>query len=185
MTDTPAQQPSSTPTVVERPEQPYVGIRSYVTMETIADIADRMPELFAWLGARGITPVGAPFFRYHVIDMERRLDVSVGVPVAAPPPGPATGPGPEGDVAAGVLPGGRYATVAHTGHPDDLLQVTADLLAWADERGLSWDARDTPEGEAWGCRLEEYLTDPAEQPDMSRWDMVLAFRLADRSPGTP
>ncbi len=179
MTDTPAQPPPSTPTVVERPEQPYVGLRSYVTMQTIAEIADRIPELFAWLGVHGIPPAGAPFFRYHVIDMERSLDVAVGVPVAAPPPDLATGPEPGGGVAGAVLPGGRFATVAHTGHPDDLLRVTGDLLAWADEEGLTWDARDTPEGQAWGCRLEEYLTDPAEQPDMSQWDMVLAFRLAD------
>ena len=34
-------------------------------------------------------------------------------------------------------------------------------------------------GEVWGCRLEHYLTDPAAQPDSSRWETVLEFRLHD------
>jgi hypothetical protein len=37
----------------------------------------------------------------------------------------------------------------------------------------------SPEGERWGCRLEIYLTDPREQPDVSAWETQLAFRLAD------
>jgi hypothetical protein len=34
-------------------------------------------------------------------------------------------------------------------------------------------------GERWGCRLENYLTDPRQEPDMSKWVTQLAFRLAD------
>ncbi len=34
-------------------------------------------------------------------------------------------------------------------------------------------------GERWGSRLEIYLTDPNEEPDMSKWQTQLAFRLAD------
>jgi hypothetical protein len=34
-------------------------------------------------------------------------------------------------------------------------------------------------GDRWGARLEFYLTDPAEEPDMSKWQTQLAFRLAD------
>ncbi len=44
-------------------------------MQTFAEVADRMPEVFGWLAARGIQPVGAPFFRYDVVDMERQLTV--------------------------------------------------------------------------------------------------------------
>ena len=35
------------------------------------------------------------------------------------------------------------------------------------------------DGERWGGRLEIYLTDPAQEPDMSKWVTQLAFRLAD------
>jgi hypothetical protein len=47
------------------------------------------------------------------------------------------------------------------------------LLQWAAERDLEWDA----DGNRWGCRLEEYLSDPAE--DMEQWQTRLAFRLRD------
>jgi len=163
---------TSRPGIVERPEQPYVGIRGTVTMQTIAQIADRLPDVFGWLGTCGIVPAGAPFFRYLRIDMDRELEIEVGVPVAAPVPG-------EGDVRPGVLPAGRYANVTHTGHPNELLGVTAELLAWADAEGLAWDREDSPEGERWGARLEVYHTDPRDEPDLTKWETELLFRLAD------
>jgi hypothetical protein len=36
----------------------------------------------------------------------------------------------------------------------------------------------SPEGERWGGRLEIYLTDPRDEPDMSKWETLLAVRLA-------
>jgi effector-binding domain-containing protein len=82
-------------------------------------------------------------------------------------------------VVAGVLPAGRYATVTHTGHPSELVKVTGALLDWAAEQGLTWDVSPSKDGDRWGARLEFYLTDPAEEPDMSKWQTQLAFRLAD------
>jgi effector-binding domain-containing protein len=158
------------PTIVTRAAQPCVGIRASVTMAKLAQVADLIPEVEQWLAERGVAPAGAPYFRYHLIDMADELDVEVGFPVAAAPPG-------EGRIAAGELPGGRYATVRHVGPPDTLLGATAALLTWADRQGLDWDKVDTPAGERWGCRLEIYHTDPAEEPDPSRWETELAFRL--------
>lgn len=160
------------PTVVEFPDRPYVGIAKAVTMTTISEIADRIPELFGWLFGQGVAPAGAPFFRYHVIDMERRLDMEVGVPLAAPVEG-------DGEVIAGTLPAGRYAVVRHVGHPDELVDVTAALLDWAQQQGMTWDMRESPDGELWGCRLEIYRTDPREEPDMAKWETELQFRLSD------
>jgi effector-binding domain-containing protein len=160
------------PRIVERAEQPYVAVSGRVTMQTIGAIADRLPEVFAWLGARGLEPAGAPFFKYDLIDMERQLEVGAGVLVAAAAAG-------DGEVVAGVLPAGRYASLTHVGHPDELVEATTALLDWAAQQGLAWDMNETPEGQRWGCRLEVYKTDPAEQPDMSKWEMELLFRLAD------
>jgi effector-binding domain-containing protein len=160
------------PKIVERAEQPYLAIRGLVTMQTFAAIADRMPEVFGWLGARGVEPTGPPFFKYNVIDMERQLEVEAGVPVAAIAEG-------EGDIFAGILPAGRYATVTHIGPPDALLGATAALLAWAEERGLTWDMSEEGEGERWGCRLELLKTNPLEEPDVNKWETELAFRLMD------
>jgi hypothetical protein len=144
------------PRIVERAEQPYVAVSGRVTMQTIGAIADRLPEVFAWLGARGLEPAGAPFFKYDLIDMERQLEVQ-----------------------AGVLPAGTYASLTHVGHPDELVEATTALLDWAAQQGLAWDMNETPEGQRWGCRLEVYKTDPAEQPDMTKWETELLFRLAD------
>lgn len=160
------------PTIIERSEQPYVAIGGRVTMDTIGEVADRISELFGWLASRGIEPAGAPFLKYDVIDMERELEIEAGVPV------PATVEG-EGDVFCAVLPAGRYATVTHVGHPDGLVAVTAALLDWASEQGLTWDMSETEVGERWVCRLEVYRTDPREQPDLDKWETDLVFRLAD------
>jgi hypothetical protein len=59
------------------------------------------------------------------------------------------------------------------------MAATGALLEWAKAHGLTWDVKETEEGEKWGCRVEFYLTDPAEQPDMDKWQTQLAFRLAD------
>ncbi len=69
--------------------------------------------------------------------------------------------------------------MTHSGPPDTLAAATAGLLDWAQARGLAWDIARTDAGEHWGCRVEFYLTDPAEQPDVSKWQTQLAFRLAD------
>jgi len=53
------------------------------------------------------------------------------------------------------------------------------LLAWADAQGLAWDKSDAGSGEQWGCRLEVFNTDPANEPDMDKWETELSFRLAD------
>jgi effector-binding domain-containing protein len=159
------------PRIVERPEQPYVAISGQVTMQTIGAIADRLPEVFVWLAAHDLEPAGAPFFKYNLIDMQRRLEIEVGVPVAAAAQG-------DGGVHAGVLPAGRYATVTHVGHPDELAGATAALLDWAAQQELRWDMTETAHGQRWGCRLEVYHTDPADEPDMRKWETELAFRLA-------
>ena len=80
---------------------------------------------------------------------------------------------------AGVLPAGRYATVTHVGHPSELLGVTKALRDWAAEQGLTWDMSADVDGERWASRLEIYLTDPRQEPDMNKWVTQLAFRLAD------
>jgi effector-binding domain-containing protein len=160
------------PEIAQRAAQPYAGISAWVTMATIGSVAHRIPEIFGWLGGRGLGPAGAPFFRYHVIDMERELLVEVGIPVAAPIDG-------DGEVRGGTLPAGRFAVMTHTGAPATLMAATSALLDWGAQQRLAWDVTQTDKGEQWGCRLESYLTDPAVQPDTSQWQTELAFRLAD------
>ncbi|MBM2623704.1 GyrI-like domain-containing protein [Actinoplanes sp. LDG1-06] len=160
------------PKIVELGAQPYVGRRENITMTQFARVADHLPTMFARLGERGVPVAGAPFFRYRVIDMSADLVVEAGIPITAPV-----------EVASPMfvemLPAGRYATVTHVGHPDELMAVTARLLDWARDQGLAFDMQPTPTGEVWGCRLEVLMSNPAEEPDMHRWRTDLFFRLAD------
>jgi effector-binding domain-containing protein len=158
------------PTIVEQGEQPYVGRRETITMTEFARVADHLPGMVGRLADRGIPIAGAPFFRYRVIDMSADLVVEAGIPVAHPVDAPAP-------LFADTLPAGRYATLTHVGHPDELMGVTAKLLDWARSQGLDWDLQPTPTGEVWGCRLEVLMTDPAREPDMHKWETVLRFKL--------
>jgi effector-binding domain-containing protein len=164
----------STPKIIDRSPQPYVGVPDSVPMSSLSRVADRIPELMALIAQQGEAPAGAPFFRYLTIDMERKLLVEAGVPI--------TSPVKLGDADRGVrsktLPGGRFVTAHYVGHPDGLIDATAELLQWAETQGLEWDVKQDGPGERWGCRLEIYHTDPREQPDMNAWRTELAFRLA-------
>jgi len=163
------------PSIETRTEQPYIGITRFVTMGAFGPVIEAHPRVFGWLAARGVEPAGAPFFRYYTIDMDGELEIEAGVPV----PHHSAIPASDEEVKAGWLPAGRYATVEHVGHPDTLVQATADLLAWAEKQGLRWDAEPGERDEKWGARLEFYETDPAVEPDMHKWRTRLAFRLAD------
>jgi effector-binding domain-containing protein len=159
------------PRIIDRTEQPYIAIRALVTMQELGPVLAALhPETYQWLGSHGGQPTGPPFWKYNVIDMERKLEVEVGVPVAS-----AT----EGDdrVLAAVLPAGRYATLVHIGHPAGLYGATRTLLDWAAQHGLTWDVEESSDGERWAARLEIYQD---EQPaDMDTWETQLAFKLAD------
>lgn len=161
----------ATPQIVSRAEQPYAAIRTRVSISQLGSVGARLGEVFGWLDARGVPPAGAPFFKYNVIDMARELEVEAGVPVATAIDG-------DDHVLTGVLPAGRYATLTHAAHPDKLVGAIGTLLGWAAEQGLTWDMSPSEAGERWGCRLEIYLTNPSEEPDMNKWETQLAFRLA-------
>jgi effector-binding domain-containing protein len=159
------------PRVVQRAEQPYMAIRARVTMQEIGEVLPGLcPLTYNWLSSHGAQPAGPPFFKYNVIDMDRQLEVEVGVPVATA----MTGGEP---VRADVLPAGRYATLLYTGHPAGLIDATRTLLDWAAQQGLSWDVEETSEGQRWAARLEIYQEEPP--PDMDTWETELAFKLAD------
>jgi effector-binding domain-containing protein len=161
------------PKLDNRAQQPYVGIRTQVTIpEMPAAIDKAFPELFAWLGGQGIAPVGAPFIRYHVINMADKLDIEMGIPVAAAVSG-------AGHIVGDVLPAGRYAALVHTGDYSGLMAATRVLIEWAKAQGIAWDRWDAANGDAFRSRYESYLTNPAEVPDPAKWQTEIAIKLAD------
>jgi effector-binding domain-containing protein len=160
---------SDQPKIETRGEQPYAGIRVAVTMAGFPAAADTtFPALFGWLAGHGIAPAGAPFIRYHVIDMAAELQVEFGAPVAAPIDG-------DGQVQPGTVPAGRYLVLRHTGPYDQLIGANAALQDYAKQNGIAFAARDTPAGQAWDGRFEYYLTDPTAEPDAARWQTDVAY----------
>jgi effector-binding domain-containing protein len=160
------------PKLDERNEQHYVGIRTQVPISQLKKvIPESLDELFPWLGKQGIEPAGAPFIRYHVINMEGKMDVEVGIPVANPVPG-------DGRITSSVLPAGRYASLIYRGTKNGI-KGNAALLEWGAAQGLQWDRWDDPNGDAFRARYESFLTDPADEPNQAKWDTEVAIRLAD------
>lgn len=162
------------PRLEQRDEQPYVGIRTQVPTSKFKEIIPQfLDELFAWLGRQGVKPAGAPFMRYHLINMAGNMDVELGVPVATTLQG-------DGRIAPGVIPAGRYATLVYSG----VTGITGNkaLIEWAVNNNIRWDRWDDEHGDAFRARVEYFLTDPAEEPDRNKWETEVAIRLADDQP---
>jgi effector-binding domain-containing protein len=163
----------STPKIVERPPQAYLAIAKRVSFRDIAGVAQEvLPELFAWLERHGIAPSGAPFFKYNLVDMNRELELEVGVPVSAKTQG-------DSRVVGGTLPKGRYATLTNRGRYDRLVEANAALLKWIGEKGLKVAVEKSSSGDRFVSRLEIYHTDPAREPDPDKWEAEVAILLAD------
>lgn len=164
------------PQLEQRNEQPYAAIRTQVTMQELGTgVIPRLHrEVMIWLRAQGVAPAGAPFIRYLIIDMATKLDIEVGWPVASALTGTDR-------VHTGILPAGRYAALLYTGpyEGDGLIKANGALVDWGAAQGLVWDSWQDEHGDAFGARLETYITDPGEEPDPSKWETEVAIRLAN------
>lgn len=160
------------PKIENRSEQPYVGIRTKASLPELPTVIPQtLDEVFAWLVQRGIAPAGAPFIRYHVINMEAQMDIELGVPVANPVQG-------DGRVSGGSLPAGRYATLVYTDVAKGR-EGNGVLVEWAKDNGIEWDRWHEPDGDAFRSRYESFLTPPDSEPDKTKWDTEVAIKLAD------
>lgn len=160
------------PRIIIRDATPYVAIRRRLPMDAVPGFADSaFPALFRWLGEKAVAPEGAAFFKYNVIDMAGELEMEAGVAVAEPVAG-------DGDVLAGVLPAGHYATTTYAGPYDDLMEVNAVLVGWAKQKGIVWDCEEKVDGDHFACRLEIYVTNPSVEPDRSKWQTEVLIKTA-------
>ena len=80
---------------------------------------------------------------------------------------------------------GRYATFLHVGpytHTEvpDLGAARAEVLGWAEERGVKLAISKTDQGTAFQAYVEHYITDASREPDWSKWQTELAY-LVDES----
>src|SRR5689334_7175428 len=100
----------SEPKVSYREAQDYMGIRTQVSVKQMGSgvIPQLLGEVSTWLETQGVAPVGAPFIRFHVIDIQAGMDIEMGWPVQSPLAGNER-------IKAGVLPAGCYASLVYTG----------------------------------------------------------------------
>ncbi len=161
-----------TPKLENRKEQRYLGIRTRVQMKQIGAVLPALHnQLLDWMETKGVQPVGAPFFRYLVIDMENGFEMEVGVPIAEEV-------GVEGNIRMGFIPAGRYATLLHTGHYSGLYEATSTLLDWGYKNGIEWQVGSIGSTEAWESRLEIYLN-VGREANPEKWETEIAFLTAD------
>jgi len=160
------------PKIETRTAVPYFGIRLKAPISEFSIVIPQThDEVYDWLKEEGIEPAGAPFIRFHVIDMGAEMDIELGVPAVSSMEG-------NGRVKAGVLPAGEYATLTYTGVANGV-PASAALVKWAGENGVVWDRWDDPNGDAFASRVEFFLTDPADEPDMAKWQTEVGIKLAD------
>ena len=158
------------PQIDVRPEQAYMGIRMIAPFKGMSQAIGKMSkEMNAWVKAHDVQLTGAPFLRFHVIDMRGKMDITYAVPVLAPLAN-------DERVTADVLVAGRYASLIYM---NGGIAGNKALIEWVRGNGLEFDRWDTPEGDNFRCRYETYLTDPKIQPRKTKWEVEVAIKLAD------
>jgi effector-binding domain-containing protein len=159
------------PKIDKRPERTYMGIRTIAPFKGMSKVIDKISkELNTWVAENKIKSSGPPFLRYHVIDMRGSMDISFCVPVRKALPD-------DGEIKAGVLPAGRYASLIYSGGG---ISGNRALIEWVRAQGLDFDRWDTDQGDNFRGRYETYLTDPKVEPRKSRWQIEVAIKLADK-----
>lgn len=160
-----------TPKIDTRPRQVYMGIRTIVPFKGMSkEIGKLSDKMNAWVDEHNVKPSGPPFLRYHVIDMRGFMDIEFCFPVRRALP-------EDGEVKAGALPAGRYASLVYSGGG---ISGNRALIEWVRAQGLDFDRWDTEQGDNFRGRYETYLTDPQVEPRKSKWKIEVAIKLADQ-----
>ena len=167
------------PKIEDRTEQQYLAIRSEVTNGIPAVVDRTFPQLFAWLGQHGVEPAGPPFIRYLEVDEAGEpLEIEVAAPVAD-----AAEPPEDAPVRANTLPGGRYATLIHTGpyrkeDVPDLVDAQAALRTRTEQQGIV-TGRPSERGSSLAACVEHYRIGPPMEADWTKWETELAYLVVE------
>jgi len=124
-------------------------------------IGEGLGKAFPYPLKAGFAIAGRPFTRY-LSTGPGLYSIEVGVPTGAAAVG-------EGDVEAGILPGGPVAVAVHGGHYDQLSETYAALERWIEANGFR----------AGAAPWESYITDPADFPDPAEWRTEVYWPLAE------
>jgi effector-binding domain-containing protein len=148
------------PKIMFRDEQNYIAIKSIVTRDEIPQkLPQLIPELFNWLASNKIKPGGSPFFNYIKMNSSR-LEIEVGIPTNAKV---ETG----GRIISNKFPAGKYAVAEYVGPYNNLFEVHKEIESWKEKNKIVFTSP----------KVEFYPTDPAAQPDSSKWVTIIINRL--------
>ena len=164
----------SQPKLEQRPAQPYVAIRTAVSIPFGKYLPPLWTKVSEWLTRQGVTDFGPAIIRYLTTDMSKKLDIEVGFLVNQPLTG-------DSQVIADALPEGRYATLLYTGpyRGNGVFKANVALVGWAQANKIAWNTSDKNGVEWWNGRAEIYLTDPMKEKNTSKYQTELAFMVAD------
>jgi effector-binding domain-containing protein len=158
------------PKLEYRSEQRYMGIREKAPFNGMFAVVDvLLKELRTLVKQAGVADEGPFLLRYHVIDMQGMMDIEVGFVVLAHLPETER-------MKQGVLPAGRYANLVYSRYA---MRGNKTLIGWAQQHEIQFDRWDDPEGDAFRCRYEAYLTDYRLEPRKKNWQVDLAIKVAD------
>lgn len=161
------------PEIVTLGARPYAFIAHTVPLAHVGAAAEPgFATVAAFLDGRKTIATGAPFVRYRRIDMAGTLDIEAGITVAQVGTGHA-------EVRFHILPAGRYGRLCWTGPYDELLAANSALIAWGKENDIAWAMTPTDRGDIFDCRLESFLTGPAEEDNPEKWRTEIAILIAD------
>ena len=160
------------PKLETRQKQSYAAIRTAVPIPFGKYLQPLWDEVDGRLKSRGIASPGPAIIRYLTTDMSKKLDIDVGFVVDRPARGNER-------IIADILPAGRYATILYTGsyRGKGIFKATVALLDWAKKNGITWNTTAKNGVEFWNGRTEWYLTDPARETDMTKYQTELAFLI--------
>lgn len=166
--------------VERRESMPYVALPVSVSMSNWGDAMARIPEVFAWLAERNITPAGPLVFRYRAIgDMQLPWDFELAVPTPAPVTVDA-----DSEMISDAMPAGLYVCATHYGHPDGMVNSVVAVERWTEEHGLTQDTNDDNGKTIYAGRFEFYRSDPEQEPDMDKWETELVNKLVEDDAAT-
>jgi effector-binding domain-containing protein len=160
------------PKIITKPAQPYAAIILELTQPEIAGTAPPLTDdVIRWVKAKGGKMSGPPFFNYVAFAPGGRMTMQVGMPTTTVLPR-------DEQVSTGTLPGGRYASLTHTGPYQELHEANMKLGTWVKAQGLTLDGTLIGDRLIGANRIEIYHKDPGEDPSGDPVTEV-AFRIAD------
>jgi effector-binding domain-containing protein len=145
-----------------------------------ADVPRQIREAYqaldGYLGERGIEDRGPSIIRYRRSSLDGPLEVEIGWIIEdlarIEPP-----------FVVDTLPEGDYVVGWHNGPYAQVGETTRELIAWGDDRSVTWDLEPDDRGGRWNSWFELYLSEPSLGPQGPTGSIEICVRVRDADAG--